>query len=225
MHGFANWLPAIRLGFFVLLAFLWNGYVLSKPVVDLNNKNSSLHECSDYLIIDRTKFRNHEELDTVHFLANRFLFGVCAVQNAEAAVELMALAADKGHAKSAHQLAELYYVGEVVPVDLKKSLRYFHLAAEAGSLKAQHEFGIILLKEAASENQRYQGLYWLGMAANQDDGFSAYLLGMIHQVGLHGVPKNPCLALDWYASAHTMGFSDTAGPHARLHSQFNSACN
>lgn len=225
MTTFSGWIKILHcLGLF-LIAVLWSSYVLSKPIAKLETQTDHFEFCvrlsPDFNLLKTEAL----PLNTIHTIANHYLYGTCGERDTSLAIKLMESAANKGHVESAYILGELFYVGETVPSNFDKSKKYYLMAAEKGSLKAQHEFGVVLLKEATTENERLEALYWLGMAANQNDGFSAYILGMVHQTGLHGVPKNPCLALDWYEGAKTMGFPDRSGLHASLQRDFDSLCN
>ncbi len=213
-------------GFLSLLmaASLWGGLVFGKPALFSDGESSSLDTCIAYRSLDIPLDKIDSSPDTVYAFALHLLAHACDKQDILSVVEVLETVANRGHAEAALVLAEIFYVGDMLPVDLKRSEEYFERAAELGNHQAQHELGIVLLKEATGEHDRLKALYWLGMAANQDNGFSAYVLGMIHQTGMHGVAKDPCLALDWYQGAKLMGFPDKAGRHAKLFKDFNTEC-
>ncbi|MEM8857309.1 MAG: tetratricopeptide repeat protein [Chloroflexota bacterium] len=198
---------------------------MSKTVEDPTTENGNINDCVTHHFDPFTDSKVPLNSDAVYNFALQFVDQNCSEHKIVAAVKLMEFVADEGHLEASHTLGLIYYNGEIVPADIDKSFKYFQVAAEAGNLQSQHELGIIMLKEAKSEDDRNLALYWLGRAAYQNDGFSAYVLGMIHQTGYHGVPKDKCLALDWYDCARIMGFSDHAGLHKKLHSEYSHECN
>ena len=129
-------------------------------------------------------------------------------------------AAEAGHPAAAHYVGAMHIGGP----DWMKAQHYLGIAARAGHMVAQHDLGILILVRARSLDDREQGLYWMGAAAGQGDGFSAAAIGMIHERGMHGVQRDECLALDWYESAEALGFWDLHDHHEALRAQSVNRC-
>ena len=109
-------------------------------------------------------------------------------------------AVEEGHVGAAVALAIAYHDGDIVPQSRTKAVGYYRRAAEADQIDAQHTLGVLLVSSGQPDEQD-EGLYWLGAAAGQGDGMSAAFTGMLYAQGLHGVPQDTCLALDWYEAS------------------------
>ena len=112
-------------------------------------------------------------------------------------------AADTDHTGAAILLALIYDEGGAVPHDPQRAIRYYRQAAEQDVVDAQHRLGVLLVTNGGGA-ARQEGLYWLGAAAALGDGISAAFLGMLHADGLHGVPRDTCMALDWYEAGRLL---------------------
>lgn len=125
--------------------------------------------------------------------------------NRERIVDLLEAAARQGDPQAAFVLGGLYETGQLVGPSLYIAEQFYRLAAETGHTQAQHHLGMNLLGDEQSAAEIEEGLYWLGAAANQGDGFSAAVIGLLHARGLHGVAKDTCLALAWYEASELLG--------------------
>ncbi|MEM7214166.1 MAG: tetratricopeptide repeat protein [Pseudomonadota bacterium] len=167
---------------------------------------------------------NHDDPESLYNLAYNFLHGICREQNVPLGISMMKSAADRRHVEAAFELAEIFYLDDFETVNVLQAEKYFLIAAEGGHLVAQHRLGMMRLRSATTSEDRWIALFWLGMAANQGDGFSAFSIGMLHQNGMHGLPEDKCLALDWYESAKLLGFEDTTGISDALNKQIGKEC-
>jgi len=113
-------------------------------------------------------------------------------------------ASAQGHPDAAALLGDLYLSGSVAPPDAPRALRHYRRAAEGGHVLAQHRLGILLVA-AGDRELREEGLYWLGAASSAGDGMAAVAVGLLHARGLHGVPRDACLASDWYEAGRLIG--------------------
>ncbi|MEM7430123.1 MAG: tetratricopeptide repeat protein, partial [Pseudomonadota bacterium] len=146
-------------------------------------------------------------------LAKLFQHGLCVERDQVAALGWFRRAADEGHVEATFQAA----MQLINSADGEETaITYLHKAAEGGHLMAQHVLGLALLSPEATIASRHQGLYWLGSAASSGSGFTALSLGMLHERGLRGVPKNVCLAMDWYEAGVLIGDSDSKHHYKRL---------
>lgn len=122
-------------------------------------------------------------------------------------------------AQSGHEGAQ-YYVGAMLfdgicgDMDEAAGLAWMLQAAERGLVDAQHDYGRLSLVSATTDREREEALYWLGAAAGEGDALSALALAHLHETGMHGLDRNICLALDWYAAGEALGNADFAD-HAR----------
>jgi uncharacterized protein len=113
-------------------------------------------------------------------------------------------ASAQGHSDAAALLGDLYLSGILAPPDAPRALRHYRRAAEGGHVLAQHRLGILLVA-AGDRDSREEGLYWLGAASSAGDGMAAVAVGLLHARGLHGVPRDACLASDWYEAGRLIG--------------------
>ncbi|MEM8813074.1 MAG: tetratricopeptide repeat protein [Pseudomonadota bacterium] len=134
--------------------------------------------------------------------------GACPNRSRNESLRWLAKAATAGHADAAFHLGQLYLNDGSLEQDLSVAARFFRVAAHGGHRAAHHKLGVVLLWGAKSENERFEGLYWLGAAAGMGDGFSVASLGIIYAKGMHGIGQDICLAIDWLESAALLGFKD-----------------
>jgi len=84
-----------------------------------------------------------------------------------------------GHADAMATLGELYYKGYGVDKNLNLALKQFRRAAKYNSIIGQSKAGLLYLSEPAIQDKE-EGIKYLKMAARNNHGDSAALLGMIH---------------------------------------------
>ncbi|MEM9473119.1 MAG: tetratricopeptide repeat protein [Pseudomonadota bacterium] len=154
-------------------------------------------------------------------IAQLLASGHCMPLSMGDALNWLERAAKAGHLEAAYQLS-VHFVTE--KDEESRAIPFLRTAAQAGHSQAQHLLGLILLGPDAAPEQQQQGLYWLGSAASEDSGFSALVLGQLHERGMLGVPRNVCLALDWYEASHLTGSPDAAGYSKRLLSKIDREC-
>lgn len=128
-----------------------------------------------------------------------------------AALQRLERAAGAGDAEAAFQLGVLYASGTHVTADPLRAEALLRQAAGDDHVEAQHRLGLFLLGDGAAEDRIFEGLFWLGAAAERGDAFAAVVLGMLHERGMHGVRQSLCLAVDWYEVGELMGVM--APPH------------
>lgn len=117
---------------------------------------------------------------------------------AHVSIEYLQSAEDAGSDVAAFALGLLFEEGVHIASDLNVAAHHYRKAAVWGHLEAQHRLGMLLLGDLAPTEDIEEGLYWLGAAVNQGDGFSAAVIGVLHAHGMRGVRQDPCLAVSWF---------------------------
>jgi TPR repeat protein len=98
-------------------------------------------------------------------------------------VDFLKAAADEGHSRSQHLLANLYDEGKEIPKNLTKALSYYQQAADKGLCNAQHELGVIYIcqfSEYGIPQNIVQGISLLNIAKNQGCIESSKILDRIN---------------------------------------------
>jgi len=113
-------------------------------------------------------------------------------------------AARSGHPEAAFYLGIRLIIGEDLLQDQPSGFQFLTTAAEAGLVESQHHLGLLLLEASNTEAMKEEGFYWLGAATAQGDVISALAISQVYKHGLHGVPKNQCLAFDWLETARLL---------------------
>lgn len=88
--------------------------------------------------------------------------------------------------------------------------------AEAGSVLAQRELGLALLRQRPDPRP---GLSWLDRAARAGDAEAAFQWADIQRLGRHGLQPDPEAARPWFEQAARAGHAEAALELARLLSQ------
>lgn len=155
--------------------------------------------------------------------------------NCDKKIQLLTLAADRGHMLSAVQLGEFYKSTKAT----KMAFKWFLVAADKGHARSQYyvansyyqgdvvpknvELFLIYHTRAAEQGDKdaqYNlgteyldtGKYdlamkWLSLSAKQNDPEAQYQMGRLYQFG-YGVPKDLDEALKWFLLAGSNGDSD-----------------
>lgn len=127
------------------------------------------------------------------------------------AIEQLARAATAGDPEASYHLGAFLASHSRGADDLVVAEKYLRFAAEHDHVDAQHGLGLFLIGNDESDDRIDEGLYWLGSAVTQGDALSAVVLGRLHEHGIHGVPKDLCLAQDWYEVGAMLGLNPPAG--------------
>ena len=130
---------------------------------------------------------------------------------ATVAIQELARAASAGDPEASYHLGAFLVVHSRGDDDLVVAEKYLRFAAEHDHVDAQHGLGMLLIGEEESDDRVDEGLYWLGSAVTQGDALSAVVLGRLHEHGIHGVPKDLCLAQDWYEVGAMLGLNPPEG--------------
>ena len=123
----------------------------------------------------------------------------------------LARAASSGDPEASYHLGAFLAIHSRGADDLIVAEKYLRFAAEHDHIDAQHGLGMLLIGHEESDDRIGEGLFWLGSAVSQGDALSAVVLGRLHEHGIHGVPKDLCLAQDWYEVGAMLGLNPPAG--------------
>lgn len=148
-----------------------------------------------------------------HYLAQCFERGIHQPIDYSAAIHWYQEAANLGHLISLCALAELTMQGKGVVKDPHKALKYCQQAASAGSISAQLQMGQFYLQGDEAIRDPHKAAVWYGYAAEKGALEAYYHLGFINQHFF----KNHNLALSWFETAASRGYSPAYFPAARLY--------
>ena len=151
-------------------------------------------------------------------LARALLKGEGAPKNTARALELMTLAANKGHAEAMGGLGYFYEKGLEVPKDQVTAIEWFRKGAEAGGPKAQLNYGKLLIKSGKNEHIQ-QGMKWLQAAVDQKQPDAGHFLGTIYFLGQYDQKIDYQKALDCLIISAEAGNADSQNTIGFIHSQ------
>jgi len=111
--------------------------------------------------------------------------------------------AEKGCPECQMQMGLYYFVGQNVRRDDEEGIRWFEKAAERGYLRA-------IVKVLSTYSDRYpesmqRDLYWTQKAADLNEPYRQFRLGMYYEEGKHGLEKNLEQAKFWYKKSAALG--------------------
>lgn len=151
-------------------------------------------------------------------LARALLKGEGLPKNTARALELMTLAANKGHAEAMGGLGYFYEKGLEVPEDQATAMEWFRKGAEAGGPKAQLNYGKLLIKSEKNEDIQ-QGMKWLQAAVDQKQPDAAHFLGTIYFLGQYDQKIDYQRALDCLIISAEAGNADSQNTLGVIYSQ------
>jgi len=121
------------------------------------------------------------------FLADRYREGVGVKQSSKKFVELLEMAAKRGHARSQYNLGGSYKQGTVgcggLTQSSKKASKYYKLAAEQGHATAQFHLGIMYANGEGIEQSYSKAREWWTKAAAQGQENAIKFLKQLDQQG------------------------------------------
>lgn len=135
-----------------------------------------------------------------------------AVSKPESALELAQLmaGADRGEARAQFDLAEKYFRGHGTARDLGQAVFWYRKAAEQGHAGAQYKMFVCLNHGAGIKADKFAAFGWLQKAVGQGHPRAYHSMGIIHESGEHGQPKDPSAAVRCYERATELGDPDGA---------------
>ena len=125
--------------------------------------------------------------------------------NPTEALEHLARAAGKGHAKANYAVGCMLESGTGVPApDIPGAQRHFEVAAAAGDVKAAVNLGRLCEKSEVA-HLHGQAAKWYARASEAGDPTAAFNLSMLHASGTGGAPKAPLKELEFLRLAVARG--------------------
>jgi TPR repeat protein len=115
-------------------------------------------------------------------------------------VEEIKAKAEAGDPDSEFQLGVRYALGEGIPEDSAKAMKWFRKAAEQGFAPAQSMLGSCFLTGESVAKDSAEAVKWLRKAAEQGDSTGQLNLGFAYSRG-EGVPKDLAAAVKWFRKA------------------------
>jgi TPR repeat protein len=122
-------------------------------------------------------------------------------------IELLELLGQSGYSRAYYELGLLFYHGDYVDKDFKRSFDYHHKAAEAGHSDAQFELYVYLSKGLGCTVDEAEALQWNIKAAEQGQNRAQYNMGAFYAMGTNAMPLDMSKALEWYQKASDAGNS------------------
>ncbi|MEM1079365.1 MAG: tetratricopeptide repeat protein [Pseudomonadota bacterium] len=140
-------------------------------------------------------------------VGHTYVAGLCGQDHATVlhGLDWLVRAARNGEPNAAYQLARIYEEGALIEPAPETAFAYYRAAAKAGHLGGERDYGLRLLGRSGSVDELETAFLWLGTAASNGDAVAATAIGFVYANGLHGVPQDPCLALDWYEASDLIG--------------------
>jgi TPR repeat protein len=126
----------------------------------------------------------------------------------------------KNHRKAHRNLAPILYYGiDGIGVDKRRGMLLWEKAVELGDVEAAALLGKLYMEgDADTPQDLAQGIRYLKVAANSDDGYSMFLLAVAYRDG-QGVARNNEVAQEWFHKArHRFSSILCVVP---LHSKYN----
>ena len=120
------------------------------------------------------------------------------------AVQWYEKAAENGLPKAMNQLAQMYYIGTIVPQDLQKTVEYYEMSAQHDDTKAMYNLASLYQSGVGVEKDIRTAMLWLIKAARQGDADSMYQLGTLFENGTV-IQQDIEKALYWYQTASEKG--------------------
>jgi TPR repeat protein len=135
-------------------------------------------------------------------VVGRFDDAVAAYERGDyaTAFRLMKPFAEKGDAKSQHNLGVMYDYGRGVQQNYTEAMKWYRKAAEQGLPDAQHNLGVMYEKGQGVPQNFTEAAKWYRRAAEQGLPESQVNLGMLYYNG-QGVPQDYVLAHMWLSIA------------------------
>lgn len=126
------------------------------------------------------------------------------IADAEKAAAFYQRAAQTGHIKALHNLADLYHRGRGVPQDLALALEFYRRSAALGGAKAAHRLGLIYFQGDGVARDFVRAREWWQQAFDGGETDSGYNLGILHRRGL-GTARDQSQALQIWKTAAQQG--------------------
>ncbi len=130
----------------------------------------------DYPALQPEKYGATAEMDAEYKLALKYIKGVVLERNPAEAMSLLRKSATSGYLPSQELLADRYYNGLDIPVNMPEAVRWYRLAAAQGSVTSMTQLGWLLVGPLYPEvaKDRAEALGWLRKAAQSGSAWGQY---------------------------------------------------
>ena len=151
------------------------------------------------LAIDELRTRaNADEIPAMEEMARRLVQGAGVPKDQQAGAGWLLRAAQHGSAQSAFNVGVMYERGFVVERDSVRAVEWYRKAIEANLPMAKHHLALMLREGKGVTRNRQEAVDLLRSASRQGMTAAMFTLGDIYERG-DIMPKDPALALAWYA--------------------------
>lgn len=192
-------------------SFVW--VASSLAATDTTPPQQQSSQCNQGALSELETRAESGETNAMYRLGTFHLWADCLLADRSKGKQWLRAAADLKHSQAAFEWGTQLYLKEN---NTSAAMPYLTIAAEQDHVQAQHHLGLILISKKGGTAQMNAGLAWVATAASNGSAFSALILGVLHEEGLHGVPRWVCMALDWYEASHLMGQKEGLTHYRRL---------
>lgn len=150
--------------------------------------------------IDELRARaNAEETTAMEELARRLIQGVGVAKDQQVGAGWLLRAAERGSPQAAFNVGVMYERGFVVERDSTRAVEWYRKAAKANLPMAKHNLALLLRDGKGAPRNVKEAVELLRSASRQGMSASMFALGDFYERGGEGTPKDPALALAWFA--------------------------
>jgi peptidoglycan hydrolase-like protein with peptidoglycan-binding domain len=151
------------------------------------------------LAIDELRTRaNADEIPAMEEMARRLVQGAGVPKDQQAGAGWLLRAAQHGSAQSAFNVGVMYERGFVVERDSVRAVEWYRKAIEANLPMAKHHLALMLREGKGVARNGQEAVDLLRSASRQGMTAAMFTLGDIYERG-DIMPKDPAIALAWYA--------------------------
>jgi TPR repeat protein/peptidoglycan hydrolase-like protein with peptidoglycan-binding domain len=151
------------------------------------------------LAIDELRTRaNADEIPAMEEMARRLVQGVGVPKDQQAGAGWLLRAAQHGSAQSAFNVGVMYERGFVVERDSVRAVEWYRKAIGANLPMAKHHLALLLREGKGVQRNGQEAVDLLRSASRQGMAAAMFTLGDIYERG-DILPKDPAMALAWYA--------------------------
>ena len=145
--------------------------------------------------------RDDSDVITGYYLGVIMFRGDCnQVENKEAGLELIQLAAESGVTKAERDMGRIYEYGLTVEADIVEALKWYELAAEHGEARSQWRVGMAYLHGEARESNSERAIEYFRKSANNGYVAAIVSMGVMYASG-DGVEQDFVRAREFYQQA------------------------
>ena len=214
------WRGAFTVGIFLLFVFF-----SSQPLFSAQQTASSLKYEAQKLYWGRGVKKDYSKAlalyekaaamgdSEANYIAGGMYYkGLGAFKNYFKAFTYLDYAAKNGKSspESNRALAEFYILGDVVPQNYQKAVRWYKDSAESGDSQAQLELGFLYFVGRGVEQDFKKSFKWFEKAAHNNYNMAQYNMGMMWYTGNGTDISDVIKAYAWFSIAATNNYPDAA---------------